>query len=935
MSLRFAPYREIAKEVAARLCEGRGGDPLAPWNEEVIVPSRGVAEAIADEMLVRMPRGFAGLAMRTVDELARHLLQSAGRTPRVASEAERRLAMRTAVRSIEHPMMDSRGIAAMLERSYRDVRDGAVTLAELTKRVSRARGLRNALRTEAILRAWSEYERLIARLGCIDPADLLQQASELASSAFRPQLLAGFYDMTGAQLRLIETLLTVDRIAAIWIPTEAPYARTFVEQMSRFGARESSIAAPAHVTSGVTEYDTRVDELHGICAQVAELLANGTPAHEIGIVARSLEPYDKNLLQRFAAEHGFRTTLANEIPLPAHRIGRGAIMLLRLRERGFPRAEVLELVRAGLHTTTRIDVDAMDVATRRARIAGGTSADLATMRARPPIIDGYLALVAELEALTASIDVDFLARLGSAFRLETDLDLVAADRLDEIAALFRRSASWGRGLDLSSVIDAIEQETLRPPTTDNRQPTVWSGEVLRFRGRSFWHLFVARMQDDVFPQRRTEDPLLPDADRALLGLRQIGDGREEEELLFSLLADATASEVHHSLALGDGMGKVLRKSRFVRELSSRPSRLRVKQAHAKTRRREETLRSLQMLSRAGTNSVFDGYVGAFAAERLQSLSPTQLEDFGECPQKFLFKHILGATDYDDPERELQIHHREKGIIDHRILERFYRGCGEGEIAQAAAALPALPRELVARLDQVIDEQFDELERHAPPFNRTVREIERRATKRVLAEFLTSDIADLDAQQLMPRHFEYRFGAKHRENADHPEPFLVNAGGMSVRVEGTIDRIDTGPTTENTRYRIVDYKSGKALRHAKLGDKVDRGVRLQLALYAMATAEFFNADSANVSATIKPLVLGDKTKFAFELHEKRDTLIETLGIFIRAIARGDFPAFPIETDELNTCKYCPVNQSCRTRHDLQERYALQQLGDTRTLLGGVD
>jgi PD-(D/E)XK nuclease superfamily protein len=930
MSLRFAPYREIAREVAARLCDARGGDPLEAWEEEVIVPSRGMAEAVAEAMLERMPRGFAGLAIRGVDELAKQILQSAGRTPRVASEAERRLAMRTAVRSVEHPMLESRGIAAMLERSYRDVRDSAVALAELAKRVARTRGLRNAKRTETLLRVWGEYERLIARLGCIDPADLLQQATELATAALPMQLLAGFYDMTGAQLQLIEALFAADRIAAVWVPTEAPYARAFVKRVARGGSAEPSQPATRNAPSThVTEYDTRHDELRGVCARVAELLASGTPAREIGIVARSLEAYDENLLQRFAAEHGFRTTLPGETPLPAHRIGRAAITLLRLRDRAFPRAEVLELVRDGLYTKTSVDVDAMDVATRRARIAGGTSAELGRMRTRPPIVETYIALVAELEQLTSRIDVDFLARLGSAFRVETEMDLAAADRLDAIASLFRRASGWTRELDVASVIDAIEHETLRQPATDNERPVIWSGELLRFRGRSFSHLFVARMQDDVFPQRRTEDPLLPDSDRALLGLREIGDGREEEELLFSLLADATSAELHYSLALGDGMGKVLRKSRFVREISSRSSRLRVEQAHAKTRRREESLRSLQLLAKSATRGVFDGYVGAFAAERLQTLSPTQLEDFGECPQKFLFKHILGATDYDDPERELQIHHREKGIIDHRILERFYRATSEGELAQAAAALPALPRELVARLERVIDEQFDELARATPPFNPTVREIERRATKRVLGEFLTNDIADLDAQQLVPRHFEYRFGAKHRELADHPEPFVIDAGGMSVRVEGTIDRIDAG----NDRYRIVDYKSGKALRHAKLGDKVDRGVRLQLALYAMAAAEFFGADPANVSATIKPLVLGDKSKFAFELHEKRETLIETLGIFIRAIARGEFPAFPIETDELNTCKYCPVNHSCRTRHDPEERYALQQLGDTRTLLGG--
>jgi len=975
MSLRFAPYREIATEVAARLCAGRGGDPLAPWAEEVVVPSRGVAEAIAEAMIERMPQGFAGLAIRSVDELAKSILESAGRTPRVASDAERRLAMRTAIRTVEHPMMESRGIAAMLERSYRDVRDSAVTLAELAKRAGRARGLRNGRRTETILRAWTEYERLIARLGCIDPADLLLEASELATSALRPQLLAGFYDMTGAQLHLTQALLAADRIAAAWVPTEAPYAQPFVERIvagsglrvdrdvasgalrvdraaspgpdtpgnSQLATR-NSIGNSQHATRNVFEYDSRLDELRDVCARVAELLENGTPAREIGIVARSLEPYDKHLLQRFAAEHGFRTTLAAEVPLPAHRIGRAALMLLRLRDRGFPRAEVLELVRDGLRTKTRIQTDAVDAATRRARIAGGTSEELSTMRTRPRFVEDYIALVAELEEMTSLIDAGFLSRLGSAFRLETEMDLAAADCLDSIAALFRRITAWNttgnRGLDVSSVIDAIEQETLRQPANGGQQPLIWSGEILRFRGRSFSHLFVVRMQDDVFPQRRTEDPLLPDADRALLGVREIGDGHEEEQLLFSLLADATTDAVHYSLALGDGMGKTLRRSRFVREerrlpAGILPARAAGKAAHRQAGSLRSLRRPLQLLAKSGTRSVFDGYIGALNAERFQSFSPTQLEDFGECPQKFLLKHILGVTDFEDPERELQIDHREKGIIDHRILERFYRATPDDQLARAAAALPNLPPAIVERLEALIDEQFDELQRIVPPFNRTVRDIERRATKRILREFLAGDLAELAEHQLVPRWFEYRFGAKRRSSApdavaDHPAPYLVDAGGVTVRVEGTIDRIDTG----GTRFRIVDYKSGKALRHANLGDKIDRGVRLQLALYAMAVCEFFACAPADVSATIKPLVTGERTKFAFELEEKRDALLETLGIFIRAILRGDFPAFPNENDsEFNSCKYCPVNHSCRTKHEPDERYAVQQLSDPRTLLGG--
>ena len=917
--VRVVPYRQIAAEIAARLAEGRQGrDPFAPWDEEVIVPSRGMAEAIAAELLSRMPNGIAGLRLHSLEELARRILTARGETPRVAGEGERRLAMRIAVRSFDDPLMSSRGIAAMLERSYRDVRDSGTT-------VRVRRGLRNARRTELVMRAWREYERLIAGLGAIDPADLLLRAAQHAASC-RPQLLAGFYDMTGVQRQLAEALIHAGRLEHVWVPTDEPFARAFLafagpraegqhlraegqgpraEGFPPLGPRPSALGPDPSAVS----YDTPLDEFRGVCTQIAELLATGTPAGEIGIVARSLEPYDVRLLNRFAAEQGFRTTLGEEIPLGAHRIGRGALTLLRLRERGFPRSEVLGLLRDGLRVQTRIDVEAADAATRRARIAGGTSEELRRMRNRPRVIEDYIAVVSELE--TMPFDV-------TRFRIETESDLEAAEKLEEVAALTRRMP----GSTPADLIDAIEQATLRQqPATSNQQPVVWAGELLRFRGRSFTHLFAVRMQDDVFPQRRTEDPLLPDSDRRLLGLREIGDGREEEQLLFSLVKEA-AEHVTCSYATGDGFGKVLRPSRFVRGGGQAILPVQKKRGQPGSPVHHH-LRQLQLLVQSGTRSVFDGYIGPLDPERLRALSPTQLEDFGECPQKFLLKHILRVEDIDHPERELQIHHRDKGILDHSILEAFYRSLDPSELRTP------LRETLARRLDDLVDAHFDEHEAIAPPFNPTVRDIERRATKRILREFVAADVADLEANGLVPKYFEYRFGTKHLERADHPEAFIVNAGGVPVRVEGTIDRIDVG----NEHFRIVDYKSGKALRHVNLGEKIDRGVRLQLALYAMAVAEFFRVDPEQVSGTIKPLVPGDTkpAKFAFALHEKRAALIETLELFIRAILSGTFPAFPNEDDDFNSCKYCPVNHSCRTRHDLEERYGVQQYKDARTLL----
>jgi RecB family exonuclease len=347
---------------------------------------------------------------------------------------------------------------------------------------------------------------------------------------------------------------------------------------------------------------------------------------------------------------------------------------------------------------------------------------------------------------------------------------------------------------------------------------------------------------------------------------------------------------------------------------------------------------LQLLARAGTNSTFDAFITDEAlrerfAKALEGVTPTQLEDFGECPQKFFLEHILDVDDLDDPDRELQINPRDKGSIDHRILEQFYRALTDDDYDEARREMPILPKSLVSRLDDVIDHEFDRAESEAPPFNRNIRAIERRATKRILRDFVSRDFAELTNTGLQPRHFEYTFGAKFLARGyrvDHLEPFVVSAAGVPIRIEGKIDRVDS----DGTKFRIVDYKSGKALRHSDLGKKIDRGVRLQLATYAMAVAEFFGVDPANVSGTIKPVVAGDAkpASFAFELAQKRFGLQETLDTFASAILRGRFPAFPNERDgDFNSCKYCAVKLSCRTKHDPEERYAVTRANEPRTLL----
>ncbi len=961
-----AHYREIATDVAGRLCQA---EP-----PEVLVASGGMAKSLGTELLKRNPSGFADLRIDTIETFARRIVNEAHEFPRTASDAERRLAMRTAVRNIDDPMMHSRGVAAMIDRSWRDVRDGGLTLSELESQVRNAH-VRNPSRTKLIIRVWRDYERLIAQLGAIDPADLLRRAAaiiEKGSVEIAPQILAGFYDVTGAQQRVIDALRSIGRLEAVHVPIAGGEAYRFAEPFTARFEPQPALSPAREPTWSVAQYDTRTMELRETCCEVGALLRSGTDAAAIGIVGRTLDPQDLALLNRFAQEEGFALSTGESTPLLAHRIGRAIANLLQLRERGFARGAVLELLRDGFEPARTVSVDEIDMATRRAGIAGGTSEELRAL-VRNSAVASYVAVVTEIESfapdllLSATEAAEFLSRALSRLRIESELDLAAADAIDRIAATFRRTSRWNVRFDSGAILEALENETLQHRGAGG-VPTVFASDVMRFRGRSFAHLFAIRMQDEVFPQRRLDDPLLPDHDRRTLGVREIGDGRDEERMLFQLLLDGS-DEVHFSFAGGDGFGKTLRPSPLLKHfvIERQPERksellknfggsfLR-KPSTATTTAPSPRRRQLQLIAKSGSQSVFDGYLFADGddatlraklAAALSSVSPTQLEDFGECPQKFFFKHILGVRDIDDPEHELQLNARDKGKLDHGILERLYRELSDEDFDQAIAVLPQLHDALGDRIDALVDDAFSNLAANIPPFNPTMREIERAATKRILREFVAHDLADLAETGFRPKHFEYRFGkTRHSAVPDHPEPFVIQIGesnvvpisaaarpvAVTLRVDGTIDRIDA----RAEEYRIIDYKGGKATRHKELGTKIDRGVRLQLALYAMAVSQFFNAGAESVSGAIKPLVTSETParKFSFELSEKELGLRETLDLFVTSILGGIFPAFPNDDDaDFNACKYCPVNHSCRTKHDLVEKYLVTKHDDPRTLLGG--
>src|SRR5204863_3826596 len=173
---------------------------------------------------------------------------------------------------------------------------------------------------------------------------LLHAAEKIEAGAkIEPQVVAGFYDMTGVQKRLLSALAAAGKLAAIYVPIgEGPayaFASRFIE-----GQPAAAVLHFKKPQATVDAYASNEMEIRGVCRAVRQLLDAGSAPSEIGIVARTLDPDDIRLLQRFSNEEAFAVTARNDLSLLGHRIGRGVAAIIR---GDFTRASVIDILRDG------------------------------------------------------------------------------------------------------------------------------------------------------------------------------------------------------------------------------------------------------------------------------------------------------------------------------------------------------------------------------------------------------------------------------------------------------------------------------------------------------------------------------------------------------------------------------------------------------------
>ncbi len=321
--------------------------------------------------------------------------------------------------------------------------------------------------------------------------------------------------------------------------------------------------------------------------------------------------------------------------------------------------------------------------------------------------------------------------------------------------------------------------------------------------------------------------------------------------------------------------------------------------------------------RDGDFSVWTGHVGPLpgplATKAEQRLSATSLQEWATCPSTFWLKRVLDVRHLDSTDDD-RINALDRGSLVHDALERFFGdhlGTFDSPgISPDTAWTPADVR----RARGYLNELAAVLEAKGLTGRPLLWKAELARLNRQLARILSVDSRLRAQRRSWPVAVELPFG---RHGTSPLEVELPTAG--RVPFAGSVDRVDVTDTGDLV---VIDYKTGSGKGYdaiPKVGaapkesdDLVDRGRKLQLVLYAMATRAHFSPPARSISAYYWFVEQGELHRGATVGSDEEARLLEVLDVTVRGIREGVYPAHPGDWNGWSGwegCRFCPYDRAC--------------------------
>jgi len=308
-------------------------------------------------------------------------------------------------------------------------------------------------------------------------------------------------------------------------------------------------------------------------------------------------------------------------------------------------------------------------------------------------------------------------------------------------------------------------------------------------------------------------------------------------------------------------------------------------------------------------SAWDGALGPDAQAAIAALmptdrplSPTSLETYATCPQRFLLEQLLKVRRVEEPEQVVRIEALAKGSVIHRIYERFYeewKGNGPAPLAAEAEE----------RMRQIAGEECDAARDRGETGYAAMWEADRVELIEDCVRWLEYERDDELTRKLPQVAVEARFGQRRvgekSGSLSQTEPIEIELPSGKLPLHGRIDRVNWDEAKSS--FRVVDYKTGG--RYSEKSAELQGGRMLQLPLYVLAAAQLLGIDAkAGSAAYVYPTRKGEFAVVdwkAEELAARHDDVLALLDAIVTAARRGDFIIAPAD----KACDWCQFSSVC--------------------------
>jgi RecB family exonuclease len=333
---------------------------------------------------------------------------------------------------------------------------------------------------------------------------------------------------------------------------------------------------------------------------------------------------------------------------------------------------------------------------------------------------------------------------------------------------------------------------------------------------------------------------------------------------------------------------------------------------------------------SGRITAYDGDLGdeGLLAEAVRQvwagrpLSPTRLDSFGKCPWQFFAAGVLGL---EAPEtEEVEISPLERGLLHHRILERFYRSRWDGRAGRSQPPTEADEQEALEAIWAILEAECARFEAEGRVGHPGAWPHERQRLMARLTWFVRSEIEYFKKNPgQAPVSLEFRFGMGAPGDGTpggSGEPLTIDHGGIAIHARGIVDRVDADP---DGRAIVIDYKTGSRAPALK---QVRDGTSFQLFVYLLAAEQLLGVDpegghylmvagppgkKGGLTQSGRLVREGKPSRGQPEWPELRQFMLDHMSAYVRDIVDGRFPLLPTSTDPGgDPCRYCDYRGMCR-------------------------